>query len=166
MVRYRRAISDNPDQIYFFTIVTKNREEIFKSRSDFVKLWETLSDKCKRSNGEIIAFVFLPNHLHILLKQGSIPFSTLIAGFKRKMNSFYFESKGSLWQPRFWEHKIRDDKDLSRHFDYIHYNPVKHGYAKSPRDWQYSSFMKYVDLEFYPLDWAEDGGDIYTGEIY
>ena len=44
-----------------------------------------------------------------------------------------------IWQRRFWEHVIRDELDYSRDLDYIHYNPVKHGYVRSPSEWQYSS---------------------------
>ncbi len=35
---------------------------------------------------------------------------------------------------------IRDEVDLNRHRDYIHYNPVKHGLAASPNEWRHSSF--------------------------
>jgi hypothetical protein len=40
----------------------------------------------------------------------------------------------SLWQARFWEHRIRDNRDnrdLQTYVDYILYNPVKHGYVKN-----------------------------------
>ena len=40
----------------------------------------------------------------------------------------------ALWQRRFWEHTLRDDVDFSRHIDYIHYNPVKHGHVKQVKD--------------------------------
>lgn len=61
-----------------------------------------------------------------------------------------------IWQRRFWEHVIRDEKDLTRHVEYIHYNPVKHGFVKSPIDWPYSSFKKYVQEGFYSSDWGSD----------
>jgi putative transposase len=35
----------------------------------------------------------------------------------------------AIWQRRYWEHFIRDDNDYQRHIDYLHYNPVKHGYV-------------------------------------
>ena len=49
-----------------------------------------------------------------------------------------------IWQRRFWEHAIRDDTDFERHVDYIHFNPVKHGYVTRVCDWPYSSFHRYV----------------------
>jgi len=60
-----------------------------------------------------------------------------------------------VWQKRFWEHRIRDEADLRRHVDYIHYNPVKHGYAGRPADWPLSSFHRYVRLGLYEATWGE-----------
>lgn len=54
----------------------------------------------------------------------------------------------------FWEHLIRDERDFNRHLDYIHYNPVKHGFCKSAKEWQYSSFHRYVARGLYSLDWG------------
>ena len=64
-----------------------------------------------------------------------------------------------IWQRRFWEHLIRNDEDYARHMDYIHFNPVKHGHAERPADWQHSSFRKCVEQGIYPADWAS-GSDI------
>jgi putative transposase len=61
----------------------------------------------------------------------------------------------TVWQRRFWEHTIRDDQDLAKHFDYIHYNPVKHGLVQRVRDWPHSSFHRFVKEGMYSLDWGE-----------
>ncbi|MBI2779330.1 MAG: transposase [Gammaproteobacteria bacterium] len=68
-----------------------------------------------------------------------------------------------LWQRRFWEHQIRDDGDFMRHVDYIHFNPVKHGYVQRVMDWPYSSFHSHVKQGLCPIDWAGGGDD---GEVY
>ncbi len=60
----------------------------------------------------------------------------------------------SVWQRRFWEHQIRDERDYAAHVDYIHYNPVKHGLVSAPGDWPYSSFSRYVGLGVYPAGWG------------
>ncbi|MGA7523894.1 MAG: hypothetical protein WBW84_15690 [Acidobacteriaceae bacterium] len=62
-----------------------------------------------------------------------------------------------LWQRRFWEHTIRDERDFERHVDYIHFNPVKHRLVARVRDWPHSSFHRYVRRGLLPQDW---GGDI------
>ena len=59
-----------------------------------------------------------------------------------------------IWQKRFWEHLIRDEEDLEAHCDYIHYNAVKHGHVRSPKDWPYSSFHRFVKLGHYSNDWG------------
>ncbi len=64
----------------------------------------------------------------------------------------------ALWQRRFWEHTLRNAADFSRHIDYVHYNPVKHGYVNKVADWPYSSFHRFVAKNIYPLDWG--GGDM------
>ncbi len=64
--------------------------------------------------------------------------------------------KGALgvWQRRFWEHQIGNEVDFVRHVEYIHYNPVKHGLVRSPCDWPYSSFHRYVKQGIYDSDWG------------
>jgi putative transposase len=59
-----------------------------------------------------------------------------------------------IWQRRFWEHLIRNQQDLNRHIEYIHYNPVKHGLVKTPVDWEYSSFHRYVEIGIYDNKWG------------
>jgi putative transposase len=64
-----------------------------------------------------------------------------------------------LWQRRFWEHQIRDERDFERHADYIHYNPVKHGLVNRVADWEYSTFHRYVRNGVYADSWCSDPGD-------
>lgn len=65
-------------------------------------------------------------------------------------------SKGEqgIWQRRFWEHCIRNESDFARHLDYIHLNPVHHGLAAAPRDWEHSSFRTWVDRGVYEEMWG------------
>ena len=64
-----------------------------------------------------------------------------------------------VWQRRFWEHTIRDDRDYAAHLDYIHFNPVKHGLVQDAGDWALSSFRRCVERGYYPADWAGGGGE-------
>jgi REP element-mobilizing transposase RayT len=54
------------------------------------------------------------------------------------------------------KHTIRDDRDYTAHMDYLHYNPVKHGFVKSPIDWPHSSFETAVKRGYYERDWGGD----------
>jgi putative transposase len=66
------------------------------------------------------------------------------------------EMKGErgIWQRRFWEHTMRDEDDLWRHLDYIHFNPVKHGLVSRVSDWPHSTFHEYVRRGVYTPDWG------------
>nr|WP_141699013.1 transposase [Candidatus Thiosymbion oneisti] len=60
----------------------------------------------------------------------------------------------ALWQRRFWEHAIRNENEYEVYMDYIHYNPVKHGWVERVCDWPYSTFHRLVEKGLYPEDWA------------
>lgn len=100
----------------------------------------------------IDAFVVLPDHLHAVwtLPDGDDDFPTrwrlikkafsrrLPAGEPRSASRTRRGERG-IWQRRYWEHAIRDDRDFAAHVDYVHVNPVKHGLAATPADWPHSS---------------------------
>ena len=62
-----------------------------------------------------------------------------------------------IWQRRFWEHQIRDDRDFNSHCDYIHFNPVKHGLVNTPSEWPYSTIHGFIAKGIYPADWGGKG---------
>jgi putative transposase len=64
------------------------------------------------------------------------------------------ENRRAVWQPRYWEHALEDEDDFERHFDYIHFNPVKHGHVRCPRDWPWSTFHRWVGAGVYSNHWA------------
>lgn len=66
------------------------------------------------------------------------------------------KNEAAIWQRRYWEHTIRNEDDLHRHLDYIHYNPVKHELVQKVRDWEWSSFHRYVRLGLYDADWGSE----------
>ncbi|MCU0833898.1 MAG: transposase [Chromatiaceae bacterium] len=117
----------------------------------------------------IDAIVVLPDHLHCLwtlpdddgdhaTRWGLIKaeFSRDLARRERISDSRRKRGERGIWQRRFWEHLNRDDRDYQRHIDYIHWNPVKHGWTQRVADWPYSSFHAYVRRGFYPPDWDEE----------
>ena len=121
--------------------------------------------------------VVMPDHLHTiwqlpdddcdyamrwnLIKRSfsrELPKSNELIGISRQD-----KQERGIWQRRYWEHTLRDEDDFERHFNYIHFNPVKHGRAIRPRYWPYSSFCRWVRLGAYPLDWADDPGNEIIG---
>jgi putative transposase len=122
------------------------------------------------------AVVILPDHLHVILTlpegdadfvgrwrriKGHFSTGLLAAGIAVSRHG---SGELALWQRRFWEHTVRDERDFARHADYIHYNPVKHGLVMRVADWPHSSFHLYVRRGLLPHDWAgnvRDGGSNY-----
>ena len=165
MPRYVRAKGN----IFFFTVVVAQRpssllvEEVDRLR----RIYQTVQ---RRHSFETIAICVLPDHIHALwaLPDGDTDFSrrwSLIkSGFSRgldpqarSMSKVAKREKG-IWQRRYWEHTIRNDADFERHVDYIHFNPVKHGYVATVADWAYSSFHRHVEQGLLTKDW---GGDLH-----
>jgi putative transposase len=92
-----------------------------------------------------------------LIKSG---FSRGLDAARSRSASAAVKREKGIWQRRYWEHVIRDDADLERHADYIHFNPVKHGYVSRVSDWPHSSFHRYVQRGLLPADWGGDMQEI------
>jgi putative transposase len=177
-MEYRRLFI--PGGTYFFTLVSFNRCSIFSTPEAVEKLRNAFRYTLERHPFTIVASVILPDHMHFIwtLPSQASNFSMywrLIKshftrnwrsqGVKSESESRQQKGEADVWQRRFWEHAIRDELDLSRHVDYIHYNPVKHGLVIAPADWKYSSFGKYVRDGSYSLDWG-GGEKMMAGEAW
>lgn len=171
MTNYRR----NREQggTYFFTVAIAQRHlDLLVRHIDHLKA--TLAEEKKRYPFTNIGFVVLPDHLHAVWRfpEGDADYSNrwrrIKAGFSRALpkgepisNSRIAKCERGIWQRRFWEHTIRNERDLQRHLDYIHYNPVKHGLVLRVAEWPYSTFHAYVTRGIYGLEW---GGDAVENE--
>ena len=148
----------------FITIVTYNRKEFLLDYIDLIK--SSLKYTKTKISFNIVAIVILKNHIHLILQSENInDYPNIIKYFKTYFfrninidNSDLTEGKKhkkekGIWQSRYWAHIILDENDLNKHIDYIHYNPMKH-YKIAPKDWEYSSFMKYVNNKLYDINWC------------
>ena len=181
MSEYRRA--NIPGGTYFFTVNTFRRTKLFTREPFRIALRVGIELARATLPFNIEAWVLMPEHLHCIwrLPEGDADFSKRWAIIKRsvskqcghlvEIDNALSESKlarkeSVVWQRRFWEHQIRDDLDLQRHVDYIHYNPVKHGHVAQVADWPYSTFHRYVREGIYPPDWAGVADDVLeAGEL-
>jgi putative transposase len=169
MPNYRRYTI--PGAAVFFTVVTHERRRFLTEPRARRCLREAIRIVRARHPFEISAFVLLPDHLHAIwiLPRGDHEYSLRWKRIKGEFTERYLAFGGEegtanasrnarrergVWQRRFWEHTIRDEDDFERHIDYIHYNPVKHGLAECPSDWEYSSFHRYVSRQAYPRNWG------------
>ena len=162
MSNYKRMYLQEYNYV-FFTIVTNNREDILVKNINLLR--DSFRYALQNFEFNIIAICVMQNHLHMILNVKNIKeYPKIIYSIK-----FYFshrlnknnnisESKlkkgeKGIWQRRYWEHTIRNEKDFYTHIDYIHYNSMKH-YKIAPKEWKYSTFFKFVDKGYYDINWC------------
>jgi putative transposase len=165
-----------PGGTYFFTV------NLLERRLDTL-VWhmDALREAVRATKRErpfhIDAWVVLPDHMHTVwtLPPGDDDFSNRWKAIKirfvqavprteRRSGTRISRGERGVWQRRFWEHVIRDDADYQHHVDYIHVNPLKHGYVKRVADWPYSTFHRYVAKGIYPIDWCGDASAEVEGD--
>ncbi|MBE9561513.1 MAG: transposase [Proteobacteria bacterium] len=149
---------------YFFTVNLLERKQ--KLLTENIELLRHTFRKTKQQHPfKIDAIVILPEHLHCIL---TLPpndndfsgrwrmikkiFSKQLPKTEYLSNTRIKRNERGIWQRRFWEHIIRDQQDYQQHIDYIHYNPVKHGWVTKVIDWKYSSFHLFLQRNIYSSD--------------
>ena len=175
MPNYRRARV--PGATWFFTVNLRDRRSDLLVR-EIELLRETVRAARVRHPFHIDAWVVLPEHMHCLwtLPPGDAEYAlrwqVIKFGFSKRLPKDEARSDAELrrrergiWQRRYWEHLIRDERDFARHFDYIHGNPLKHGHVERVRDWPFSSFHRAVRERVYPIDWGGSIVDVEAGEF-
>jgi putative transposase len=173
MPDYRRL--HIPDGTVFFTVVTHDRRPFLTDSLARDCLREAIEKVRRQRPFTLAAMVLLPDHLHAIwtLPDRDGDYSVRWRLIKQEFTELYLARGGregrrspsrmkrkerGVWQRRFWDHVIRDEHDLERHFDYLHYNPVKHGLVRRVRDWKWSTFHRYVREGIYPIDWGSLSG--------
>jgi putative transposase len=163
---YRRNLF--PGGTYFFTVNLPDRSSRLLV-DEITTLRASVAAVRQRLPFQIDAWVVLPDHMHCVwtlpLNDADYParWRMIKARFSRHMPdlapvSASRMSKGELgiWQRRYWEHTVREDRDFAAHVDYVHFNPVKHGYVVRVADWPYSTFHRYVASGTCPEDWGTE----------
>jgi putative transposase len=164
MSDYRRCRV--PGGTYFFTVNLLNRRSTLLT--DHIDLLRCAFGAIRaRHPFHIDAIVVLPEHLHAVctLPPDDDDYATRLAEIKKhfsrglpatenRSRSRRRRGERGIWQRRFWEHSIRDDDDFTRHVNYVHYNPVKHGLCARPIDWPFSSLHTYIRRGLLPSDWG------------
>lgn len=169
MANYRRCYV--PGGSYFFTVVTERRAPILANDTARDLLRSAVRACQQQWPFSVDALVLLPDHLHAIwtLPPGDADYSKRWGLIKKYFTQHWLTANGleqpvspskqnqrrrGVWQRRFWEHALRDERDYTQHLDYLHYNPVKHNLVPAVIDWPYSSFHRYVIEGFYPVYWG------------
>lgn len=163
MSNYRRVFIQN--SFVFLTIISYNRRPILIQNIELLR--NAFKESKEHYNYEIVACVIMPEHMHLILKTQNIKdypqiISNIKHNFSKRLNiipedlsdSKIKKREKGVWHRRYFEHTIVDEMDLSKHIDYIHYNPVKHGVVLNVRDWKYSSFHNFVKKNLYQENWG------------
>jgi len=162
----------------FFTVCTYRRDPLLTNPGILASLRSALRTVRASQPFSVDAIVLLPDHLHCIwtLPPGDAEFAARWSRIKRLTSqaagvaaaahvSGVNRREAGLWQRRFWEHQIRNEDDMARHIDYIHWNPVKHGHVAAVKQWPMSSFHRYVREGRLPADWGGLGAaEGYFGE--
>ncbi|MDT8363779.1 MAG: transposase [Nitrosomonas sp.] len=163
-MQYRRNFAEGGR--YFFTVnLAERKRYLLVEHIDALRA--AIRIVRSRHPFQIDAMVVMPDHLHAVftLPPGDADYPTrwmlIKAGFSRnipkteRINASR-RSKGErgIWQRRFWEHTLQDENDFRHHIDYIHYNPVKHGYVTRSTDWPHSRIHRFIKTGTLPADWG------------
>lgn len=169
MAEYRRCYI--PGGSFFFTVVTERRAAILGNDLARGCLRGAFRECLRRWPFRVDALVMLHDHLHAIwtLPPGDADYSKRWGMIKSNFTQSWLASDGKeqprtasrsryrrrgVWQRRFWEHTLRDERDYARHFDYLHYNPVSHGLVNCPHAWPYSTFHRWVQRGVYDREWG------------
>jgi putative transposase len=166
MSRYRRARIEGGTFFFTLTLADRSSDLLVKNVGRLREVYRSVRE---HRPFDTIAICILPDHLHAIwsLPPDDADFATrwslIKSGFSRglpavpRSSSKVAKREKGIWQRRYWEHAIRDETDLARHVDYIHFNPVKHGLGSRVCKWPHSSFHQHVKRGLLPADW---GGDV------
>jgi putative transposase len=170
MPNYRRAWV--PGGTYFFTVnLLERRRTLLVDRVDVLR--RSFAAVRATRPFDIIAIVILPDHLHCIWqlppddddhatrwRHIKTAFVKQMPRGERRSLRRHFKAERGIWQRRYWEHLIRDERDLRNYIDYIHFNPVKHRYVSQVRDWPHSSFHRLVREGDLSADWSGEATDM------
>jgi len=174
MPNYRRSFIAGG--CFFFTVTLRDRRSTLLT--DHIELLRRCVRTVRRAHPFAIdAWVVLPDHMHCIwtLPNGAIDYPTrwrlIKLLFSRDLPNISERSscqvarrEKGIWQRRYWEHTIRNELDFNHHVDYVHVNPVKHGFVTRVSDWPYSTFHRFVKAGILSSDWGSDISDLKTAQ--
>lgn len=132
LVAHRPPHNFEKTDTFFVTGKTVSGDPFFKSDLRKKKFLATLKQCAEKHLVSIHAFVVHDNHYHLLCTTRvatALPFfiRDLHANTSREMNAIDLVPGRQVWY-QYWDRGVRTEQDFWQRFNYIHHNPVKHGY--------------------------------------
>lgn len=140
----------NSDRLFFVTSITAQRLPIFHRETNANLMIDTLSNYRDAGKFLLHEFVIMPDHIHVLLTPAQEISLERAMQFIKGGFSYRMKERGSVWQPSFTNHRIRDWEDFERHRDYIRMNPVWARLASRPDAYPYSSASDVLRMDPVP----------------
>jgi len=145
----RRKINA-PGIISHITQRASGAEKLFHEEDDFLEMLARLKKISQNYEIELISFVLMPNHVHLLLEQNEAnlheAMRELFSRYARRHNKKY-ERKGHLFGGRYRQAVCLDEAYFIAVSLYIHLNPVRAGLVLHPSDYRWSSCRLFLDSE-------------------
>lgn len=176
-----------PGAVVFFSVALADRGSDLLVR-EISRLRQAVAATRAERHFAIEAWVVLPDHLHAVwrIPEGDADYSVRWGAIKARfsmevrragftppisptgpdgvVNSALRKGQVGIWQKRFWEHHIRDERDFVAHVRYCWINPVKHGFVGRAADWPYSSIHCDIRLGRVEPEWSGQVPDGAFGE--
>lgn len=137
-------------RVYFMTLRAYQHHSPFAHSELAQLIIDVLHDEQDRQHCLVFTYCLMPDHLHFLLgpRREDISVLDFVNEFKGKTTnrSWKMGWAGKLWQPRFFDHIVRDEEDLLAISKYIVNNPVRKGLVQRPEDWPWSGHMNPVPI--------------------
>ncbi len=164
-MNYRRVFIQN--SFVHLILTSYERRPIFIKNIDILRT--AFKNTLKNYDFEIVSICVLPEHIHMIINPKNInEYPKIVSSIKHYFSrnvgqvcptdilktGYTNKREKGIFQRRYFEHTIVNEDDLNNQINYIHYNPVKHGYVKSVKDWEHSTFHKFVKQNLYNENWG------------
>ena len=144
----RRLRIQYPGAIYHVISRGNARQDVVEDDEDRRRLMGDLERASSRSGWEVLAFVLMTNHLHLMVRTPRPDLAAGMQGFLSSYASYYGRRRrrpGHLFQGRYRAEMIEDDSYYWAVSRYIHLNPVRAGMVERPEAWPWSSYPGYAE---------------------
>ena len=137
---------------YFITASTFQKQSLFQSDRFSLPFIDTLLHYRLSKNYLLHEFVVMPNHFHLLVS----PIVSLERAMQLIKGGFSFKARkelgyaGEIWQPSYYDRRVRDAEEYINFKYYIRQNPLKNGLARKPEEYLYSSAHPRFEMDAVP----------------
>lgn len=157
MVTYANLFTPN---LFFLTNHTVGGEAVLANELMMRVLRTVLIAVQKQHQFRLIGYVFLPDHIHLLLEPAAnVILDQIVAATQQRFQTDYQQLIGMpgellLWENHYRAQRLKDVDDFAIRLDGLHYAPVQQRFVDKPEQWPYSSYGNWLAQGLYPTGWG------------